>query len=244
MQKETGVISAGLVLGVVVVLLNGCASTGKIAQPAPAATDAEKTAAVQKPAEKTILEGKVVETMNAAGYTYIHLEKDGKNGWVAVPPVQVAVGQEIKVRPGMEMGQFTSRSLNRTFDNILFSAGLASDTATPAAGHMPLLPQGHPAMNEKMSPAAHTMGNMGQPATDQPVISGKVLETMDSGGYTYINLESAGKKVWAAVPNTEVTVGQEIKLQSGQEMTNFKSKSLDRIFDSVIFSGGVIPAAK
>ena len=39
-------------------------------------------------------------------------------------------------------------------------------------------------------------------------LSGKVVETMNSGGYTYVSLESNGKKTWVAVPATAVKVGQ------------------------------------
>jgi hypothetical protein len=59
-------------------------------------------------------------------------------------------------------------------------------------------------------------------------LSGKVVETMNSGGYTYLCIEKDGKKSWAAVLETKVTVGQEITLQPGYEMINFKSNTLNR----------------
>ena len=40
---------------------------------------------------KSVLSGKVVETMNAGGYTYVCLEKGGKKSWVAVPEMKVVV---------------------------------------------------------------------------------------------------------------------------------------------------------
>ena len=69
------------------------------------------------------LSGKVVEAMNAGGYTYVLLEKKGKKTWVAVSEMKVAVGQNMAFLPGSAMPQFTSKSLNRTFDVIYFSAG-------------------------------------------------------------------------------------------------------------------------
>ena len=69
-------------------------------------------------------------------------------------------------------------------------------------------------------------------------LSGKVAETMNSGGYTYVLLEKKGKKIWVAVPQMSVTVGQKLELQPGQEMVNFHSESLNRTFDSIIFSAG------
>ncbi|MBI5099895.1 MAG: DNA-binding protein [Nitrospirae bacterium] len=74
---------------------------------------------------------------------------------------------------------------------------------------------------------------------DMSSLSGKVLESMDSGGYTYINIENSGKKTWVAVPKIKVTVGQDISFQPGMVMTNFQSKTLNRTFESIVFSGGV-----
>jgi hypothetical protein len=82
--------------------------------------------------EALYITGKVVETMNAGGYTYMLLEKEGKKSWVAVPPAEVKVGDEVKVLPGMEMGTFTSKTLNRTFEGITFSGGLVGAQAKSA----------------------------------------------------------------------------------------------------------------
>ncbi len=88
------------------------------------------------------LSGKVVETMNAGGYTYVLLEKKGKKTWVAVSEMKVTVGKEMAfLHPGAPMTQFTSKSLNRTFDVIYFSggpvtsssAGKASSEASPGS---------------------------------------------------------------------------------------------------------------
>ena len=85
-------------------------------------------------------------------------------------------------------------------------------------------------------------GQQGGPApgAQQAAIEGKVLETMDAGGYTYVNIETATGPVWAAMPQTKVGVGQEIGLTGGMEMKDFEAKSLGRKFDSIIFSGGMV----
>ncbi|MCG2823654.1 MAG: DNA-binding protein [Desulfurivibrionaceae bacterium] len=74
--------------------------------------------------------GKVVETMNSGGYTYALVDKGGVKTWVALPQSAISVGSEITCQPGMEMDNFKSTSLNRSFDSIVFSAGLASAEAT------------------------------------------------------------------------------------------------------------------
>lgn len=75
-------------------------------------------------------------------------------------------------------------------------------------------------------------------ALGAPSLSGKVIETMSSGGYTYVNIEKDGNKTWVAVPNIKVTVGEEIAFQPGMVMANFTSKSLGRTFDKIVFSTG------
>ena len=86
------------------------------------------------------------------------------------------------------------------------------------------------------APQAQPAANMEQAASS---LSGKVVETMNSGGYTYVSLENNGKKTWVAIPATAVKVGQDVTCQPGMEMKNFTSKTLNRTFESIIFSGGI-----
>ena len=73
--------------------------------------------------EKASLSGKVVETMDSGRYTYVCLEKNNKKTWIAVYKMKVVVGQEMSFKPGIEMVNFESQSLNRKFDKIYFSGG-------------------------------------------------------------------------------------------------------------------------
>lgn len=75
---------------------------------------------------------------------------------------------------------------------------------------------------------------------EEAPISGKVIETMSSGGYTYALLEKDGKKIWIAAPATNVTVGQEVSFLPGVNMGAFESKTLKRKFDDIIFSAGLV----
>jgi hypothetical protein len=69
---------------------------------------------------------------------------------------------------------------------------------------------------------------------------GTVAETMNSGGYTYILLQTKANMFWVAIAETKVEVGQNVVLAPGMEMIDFKSKSLDRTFKSIIFSQGLV----
>ncbi len=69
------------------------------------------------------LTGKISEVLSSGGYTYVNLVHDGTSTWVAFPTTPVKAGQELSLVPGYEMKNFTSKSLNRTFERIIFSAG-------------------------------------------------------------------------------------------------------------------------
>jgi hypothetical protein len=79
-----------------------------------------------------VLAGKVLETMNSAGYTYMLVASGGLQQWVAIPETSVAVGAEVRYHPGMTMTDFHSKTLDKTFASIIFSAGLAEAEAVPA----------------------------------------------------------------------------------------------------------------
>lgn len=77
-------------------------------------------------------------------------------------------------------------------------------------------------------------------AASQPVaLQGTITETMNSGGYTYVCVQKSGQKQWAAVPGTEVKVGDSVEIAPGAVMKNFSSKSLGRTFDEIVFSRGL-----
>jgi hypothetical protein len=65
--------------------------------------------------------------------------------------------------------------------------------------------------------------------------SGKVLETMDSGNYTYVYVDTGDERVWAAGPRTQLEVGSVVSFEPGMEMSDFKSETLDRTFPSIYF---------
>lgn len=66
-------------------------------------------------------------------------------------------------------------------------------------------------------------------------LSGKVLEVKQGGGYTYLRLDRGGREVWAAVSRAEVKPGETVTVAGAMEMKKFRSKALDRTFDSIFF---------
>ena len=103
----------------------------------------------------------------------------------------------------------------------LLTAGCKKEpklTAAPAAA-----PAANPAAAPAPAPGA------------SPGLGGKVTQTMNSGGYTYAELDTGSGKKWAAVKETELAVGQEVTIEGAALMKGFKSKTLDRTFDEIYF---------
>jgi hypothetical protein len=87
-------------------------------------------------------------------------------------------------------------------------------------------------------------GDLTRPATDlaaadaagaRPQTTGKVIETMDAGRYTYVQVAYGDEKVWAAAPHFEVGIGDSVVVPDGAPMRDHYSKTLDRTFDLVYF---------
>jgi len=106
-----------------------------------AAKPAPEVAPVPAAVGKT---GKVTETMNAAGYTYIQVDTGSEKFWAAAPEFSVKAGDDVVVPEGMPMPDYHSKTLDRTFEMVYFvpnvMVGGEMAAAAPAGG----MPGDHP----------------------------------------------------------------------------------------------------
>ena len=58
---------------------------------------------------------------------------------------------------------------------------------------------------------------------------------MNTGGYTYVQVDDGKQKLWAAAPEFSVSVGDSVVVPEGMPMQNFHSPALERDFDVVYF---------
>ncbi len=112
--------------------------------------------AAQQPAANLV--GEVLETMNGGGYTYVRLRTSSGEVWAATPKTTAKVGSTIALNAQMEMQNFESKTLKRTFPKIVFAT--PAGAAAPAAGEK----SGDPATTM----AQHAMFSQG-PATETNV---------------------------------------------------------------------------
>jgi hypothetical protein len=88
----------------------------------------------------------VKEVLNANAYTYLLVNEGDKEYWMAIPLAEVKVGNKYTYESGMEMLNFESKDLNKTFESVLFVEALIDPSApvqkTPAEP-MPTDPHGN-----------------------------------------------------------------------------------------------------
>lgn len=118
------------------VLLAGCsrkpAAPAAPASAPPAAASASSVVPAAPAAALTTVSGTVVETMDASDYTYMRLRTAQGETWAAVNKTKVAKGDAVTVTNAMVMDGFQSKTLNRTFDHIVF--GVLAGPGSPAPG--------------------------------------------------------------------------------------------------------------
>lgn len=138
--------SAGLVFGVGILLAVGIfvlSPSSSSDSPAPGALSPAAAASGQLPEGHPPIAGQaapaatadgpfgtVQETMTSAGYTYARVASGGEEIWVAGPPSQLTVGDEISLAGAMGMENFTAKSLDRTFESILFLNSFSARAAS------------------------------------------------------------------------------------------------------------------
>lgn len=87
-------------------------------------TPAPQTSAAKPSGASTPLQlpknGKVTKAMHAGGYTYMQIEKDGKEFWIAATMMNVKKDDYVRWGDAAVMKNFSSSTLHRTFDEILF----------------------------------------------------------------------------------------------------------------------------
>lgn len=194
MTRQIAVLACCMFIMTLTLGCAGGASTDQAAEPTTATAPAGDSAAM--PAGVEMATGTVVETMEAANYTYIRVDTGSGDVWAAANHFDVAVGDRVSVPLEMPMENFHSDSLDRDFPLIYFTSQVLPEGATPQAA----MPAGHPNVT-----------------TVDPAVDADTIEPAE-GGLTVA-------EVWAdraSLVGKEVTVrGKVVKFNGGILGTNW-----------------------
>lgn len=69
----------------------------------------------------------VLDHMNVSNYTYMLVKENDREYWIAAPQTTIEKGETIYFAKSMEMKNFHSEALNKTFDSILFVQGISKN---------------------------------------------------------------------------------------------------------------------
>lgn len=100
------------------------------------------------------------------------------------------------------------------------------------------LPPNHPPVgtaggDEAAMANAHGEGSMSE-APKEP-ITGIVLETLESGSFSYVRFKTAGGERWAAIGRIDLPRGAKITIAPSMIADRFASQPLGKTFDNLIF---------
>lgn len=122
------------------------------------------------------LVGPVLESHDAAGYTYLRIKTVDGERWAAVAQARVAKGETVKVDVQMMVDKFESKTLNRKFDSIAF--GTIAGRATALPPQQAMRNSAPKSMPSPMTSAAQHMTAPGAPSVSVPRAEGKDARTI------------------------------------------------------------------
>lgn len=134
----------GTLLLVTLLLVQSCRKENENTQANPAPSSPSVQAmSVQRT-------GTVQEVLQATEYTYLNLKEGAETYWIAVRKREASVGDEISFSGGLEMRDFESTDLGRTFARVLFVDQVGDAATAPAMMGGPHgAPQGAPMSSGK-----------------------------------------------------------------------------------------------
>ena len=86
--------------------------------------------------------------------------------------------------------------------------------------------------NEQKQP--DDMNSESEAYSNQPH-SATVVDKIDANSYTYLQVSENDEVFWIAVPRMEIQSGEKIFFSKSMEMTNFKSETINKTFESILF---------
>lgn len=97
----------------------------------------------QNEMQNTIHKGVVIDKKDVASYSYLEINENGKKYWIAVPTMNIEKGEKVMFSKFMEMKNFRSESLDKTFESVLF----VDDAKKSQTGID--MPKSHPTINSE-----------------------------------------------------------------------------------------------
>jgi hypothetical protein len=86
----------------------------------PSVEQANRALGLDPSGDELPLSGTVIEAEDSNNYTYLLIERDGSQQWLAAPRLRVAPGNTLRYAPGRTIANFHSKKLRRTYPSVTF----------------------------------------------------------------------------------------------------------------------------
>ena len=188
--------------------------------------------------------GIALEKINTSQYTYLLINENGVETWLAFPLAEVQIGETYYYTNEMLMNDFVSKELSRTFEKVYFISGVFTEPPTntnPENANPQPLEQGNPQPVQQINVTPPMQQNNNAAASNTAIGNhhGVALEKINTTQYTYLKINENGTETWLAFPLINIKIGEIYYYTNEMLMTNFESKELKRIFEKVYFVPGV-----
>ena len=186
--------------------------TSEINPPEQAAKQSQLPVQTPSDPQLAAFSGKVLETQDVSPYTYVRLDDGAGNEiWAAVPETRLEIGEEIALKGGVVMTDFSSKTLNRTFESIIFASGIVRGSESDAV-RTPAVAGGSSADTLRAEGGPHGMTSQTSGGSARAIVSFtgiKVEKSTAQNGYTVGELFDRA----ASLNNQKVTVkGMVVKI--------------------------------
>ncbi|MFZ1289051.1 MAG: hypothetical protein WAR79_03115 [Melioribacteraceae bacterium] len=195
----------------------------------------------------------VVEHINGGGYTFLKGEENGNEFWIAIRQMPVENGETYYFKDAMEMKNFESKSLNKTFASILFVSDI-TNTLAPESKQMPQMAESSDHTKPKVEVASSISvepladgKTVGSIAKDKKNLAGKFVRI--KGVVTKYNGGIMGKN-WIHIQdgtkfgeNFDITVTSDQNAKVGNTIIVEGTLAVDKDFGAGYFYNIIIENA-
>jgi hypothetical protein len=180
----------------------------------------------------------VQEVIQGQSYTYLKVKEEGTLFWVAISKSEMEVGETIAFKNPLEMRNFTSKELTRTFEVIYFVGRIEKESPSSVGEETPHSHQPKPVVETKAVSIEPVEGgvSIGELFSNREAYAGKVVRV--KGQVTKVNLSIMGKN-WVHLQDgtgepgsNDLLVTTQDKVALGDTVTFEGTIALNRDFGS------------
>lgn len=186
----------------------------------------------------------VQDVLQANAYTYLQVKENDQTFWIAITKADIKKGEKLYYEGGLEMQDFESKDLNRTFERIYFVDQISKEPLSETSQHA-----GKPDIERRdisVEPAiggitvAELYGNRQKYAGNTIRIRGEVVKVNDGiMGRNWVHIQDGT----SSDGKFDVTITTQAKVSVGQVVTFEGRVALEKDFGAGYFYDVIVEQA-